>query len=50
MLKFSNKHTSPLDIYGEFTTFDEFCKSISGKLKTSMIKGNKDKRILMPKN
>lgn len=44
------KHTSPLDIYGDSVTFDEFWKSISGKFNTSMIKGNKDKRILIPKN
>ena len=44
------KHASPLDIYGENVTFDEFCKSISGKFSTSMVKGSKDKRILIPKN
>ena len=46
----AKKQTSPLDIYGESATFDEFCKSISGKFNTNMIKGNKNKRILIPKN
>lgn len=46
----AKKHASPLDIYGESATFDEFCKSINGKFNTSMIKGAKNKRILIPKN
>lgn len=39
-----------IDIYGESATFDDFWKSISGKFNTSMMKGAKNKRILIPKN
>lgn len=43
------KQASPLDIYGDSGTFDEFWKSISGKFNTSLIKGTQNKRILIPK-
>ncbi|CAI2385207.1 unnamed protein product [Moneuplotes crassus] len=49
-LKIVKKQASPLGIYAESGTFDEFCKSINGKFSTSMIKGEKNKRILIPKN
>uniref|UniRef100_A0A7S3KIV8 Uncharacterized protein n=1 Tax=Euplotes crassus TaxID=5936 RepID=A0A7S3KIV8_EUPCR len=47
--KNGKKQASPLGIYAESATFDEFCKSINGKFSTSMIKGAKNKRILIPK-
>ena len=49
-IELAKKQTSPLDIYGESATFDEFWKSINGKFNTSMMKGAKNKRILIPKN
>ena len=48
-VELAKKQASPLDIYGESATFDEFWKSINGKFNTSMIKGAKNKRILIPK-